>query len=248
MIVQADAAALPFVPDTFDVVVADPPYKGRMRGKRALAGRTSGYIPYRDDRWFAEAWRVLRPGGSLYVFCAIRELARWLGRRAPHDVICWYAPNATAVASYWLRGITGRAPAWRPIVHYIKPPVSRDAWRWGERATNGARDPRHAEATFSALRQATREGWVDPNFYSTSAIQSTMREAEAWPNQLPVALLRWLLRPHRQSRVLDLFAGSGTTRVAAETWGITTVSVDLSPEALAINAARPAQRGLAALG
>lgn len=240
-IVHADATALPFPDETFGVIIADPPYIGRARGKRNMRARDVGYIVYKNDDWWGEAWRVLKPSGSLYVFCAVRELGRWLGQPAPfHDVICWYAPNAASVAAYWRRGIVGRAPAWRPIIHWVKPPGKLEAWQWGERTTVPPKERSDAVGG----RIENHPGWVAPNFYATSAIQSTMRESEPWPNQLPVKLIRWLLQPHK-GPVLDLFAGTGTTRVAAENLGLDVVSVDLSPEAIAINRRRPAQTPLA---
>lgn len=237
MIVRADAFSLPFLDDSFDVIIADPPYAGKNRGKKGVGYKAAGYIPYRGREWWAEAWRVLKSSGHLYVFSAVRELPEWLtGARAPVvDIIAWVAPNNPSLSAYWRRGIGGRAPAWRPIIHWQKDP--KQLIRWPDRGT-----VIHA-TTGTPLRGSGP--FVDPNFFMTAAIQSNMREAEAWPNQLPVQLLRWLLRPHH-GLVLDLFSGTGTTRVAATGLGLNAVSVERSKQALGIISRRPAQMALVA--
>jgi site-specific DNA-methyltransferase (adenine-specific) len=234
VIVRADAFALPFADATFDVIVADPPYAGRNRGKKGMRAADSGYVPFRSYGWYEEAWRVLRPSGVLYVVCAVRELGDWLvGRPRPNDIVVWVSPNSPSLAAYWRRGIGGRASGWRPILMWQKEPVVSLKWPATE-VIPGKGKKRNGEE---------KGRWVDPNFWIGATITSQMREAEAWPNQLPAELMRWLLRPH-SGRVLDLFSGSGTTAVAAAAWGLECVSVDLSPEAIALQRARPRQLGL----
>lgn len=217
-ILQADAFALPFRAGTFDVVVADPPYEVARPAGKALGGKTLrdiGYVDYVSREWWAEARRVLRPAGHLYVFAVIKELPAWYAVGAPpDDVIAWVAPNAAGVQSMVRRMIGGRSLAWRPILH------------WGPR-----------------LQWAPGE-FLDPNYCICSQVQANMAEAEPWPNQLPHRLVTWLLRPHRGATVLDLFAGTGTGRASAMELGLEVVSVDKSPQALALTRARPVQFGL----
>lgn len=58
--VQGDAAALPFADCSFDVVLSDPPYTPRDAEKY-------GTPPFPEQKFLAEAWRVLRVGGYLAV-------------------------------------------------------------------------------------------------------------------------------------------------------------------------------------
>ena len=232
MILQADAFALPFKDGTFDVVVADPPYEVsnpqskrliRPTSKQGRSGRKRlaevGYIEFVGRTWWREAWRALSPDGHLYVFAVIKELPAWF--RAvdlpQFDVIAWVQPNARGVQSMIRRVIGGRTLAWRPILH----------WRKGR--------------LLSWKRPDGRTEYVEPNYFIESQVQSNMIEALPWPNQLPLALMRWLLRPHRGARILDLFSGTGTTREAAFNVGLDVVSVDASPQAIAIIAGRPMQ-------
>ena len=236
-IVRADAFRLPFRDASFSVVVADPPYEGKVRGKKGIGYRPSGYRPFAGRTWWHEAWRVLRPSGHLYVVSPIKELRFWLNDFEPEgvvDILSWVSPNSPALSAFWRRGVGGRSPSWRPIVHW--QPAPRFLINWtipdgGEHPINGR--PLNNTAVF-----------VDPNVCVAPLILRTMREAEPWPNQLPLKLLRYMLRPHKDARILDLFSGSGTCRTAAISFGLDVVSVDLAPEALDIVQRRPAQTSL----
>lgn len=211
-LLRADAGHLPLRDACIDVIVADPPYAGRNRGKRGISPTKVGYIPFSGRDWFHDAMRVLKPSGHLYLFSAIRELPAWLSIAIPVDIaywrrtiggrIAWYAPNMPSLMT----------PAWRPIIHYQKEPLLAIEWP-------GA--------------------FVHPDFFQTPAVQSNMREALPWPNQLPLTLLRWLLSPHT-GLVLDLFAGTGTTTEAAINLGLTSIAIDASLNSLVIAGRRSA--------
>ena len=200
-IYQADAHDLPWGDEHFDVIVADPPYSGRNRGKTGVGSVATGYVAFKDRDWFHEALRVLKPSGSLYIVAGVREIHAWSTIKPTLlvDVIAWYAPNAVSTSA-WRRSLGGRAPAWRPIFHFQKPPQRPIEWV---------------------------DGFVKGNFVEKSLVQRPMAEARNWPNQMPEAVLRWLLSPH-QGVVLDLFAGTGTTGAMAVSLGLNAVSVELS--------------------
>jgi DNA modification methylase len=213
---RGDAFSLPLRDASVDVVVADPPYEGTKknkanRGKRGVHAAKVGYVLFLGRAWVHEALRVLKPSGHLYLVVPVRELAAWLEDFGqPEDILSWFAPNAPSMSAFWRRGIGGRAPSWRPILHYQKPP--REAIRWPG-------------------------GFVQPNVITASMIQGGMREALPWPNQLPEQLVRHILTPH-SGLVLDLFAGTGTCGQIAASLGLACVSVDMSEQALAITKRR----------
>lgn len=213
MIVKADANHLPFPDATFDIVVADPPYEvGKNktgRGKRGVSVRP--YIGFRGRTWWHEAWRVLRPTGRLYVFCAVTELAAWFATAPPSDVLAWHAPNAVSIAAKYAKASGRRAYTWRPIIEWRKP---------------------------DAPKLLHPDGFAHGNSITHSLVTYPARECLPWPNQIPLVVARWLLGPVPGSEVLDLFAGTGTTRIAAEQLGKRAVSVEMSDEAIAINRRR----------
>lgn len=56
--IVADASALPFRDESFDLVLSDPPYSKEDSKKY-------GCPPWPQKKAMAEAWRVLRPGGHM---------------------------------------------------------------------------------------------------------------------------------------------------------------------------------------
>ncbi len=219
MILRADAFHLPFLDETFDLVVADPPYdigKNKAgRGKRGVSVRP--YVGFRGREWITEALRVLKPTGRLYVFCAVSELAAWFSVPGPvpppSTVLSWHAPNAFSISHKFKKaGNDGRMHTWRPVIEWKRP---------------------------DAFPLQRVDGLSVGSSIVKSLITSQMHESLPWPNQIPLAVMRWLIAPVRGSSMLDLFAGTGTARAAAEHLGWQAVSVELSPEAITINRGRP---------
>lgn len=217
-IIRADAFHLPFPDRYFDIIVADPPYdigKNKAgRGKRGVSVRP--YIGFRGHEWWAEAWRVLADTGRLYVFCAIKELEPWFkATPVPHsDLLAWHAPNAISIAAKYNKTNGMRGRTWRPIIEWKKS---------------------------AAPDLHTVDGLATGNSISLSLISYPVHECLPWPNQLPLALARWLMAPVPGYRVLDLFAGTGTVRIAALELGKFPISVEAAPEAIIINRRRAAR-------
>ena len=107
-----------------------------------------------------------------------------------------------------------RGRTWRPIIEWSKP---------------------------DAPDLQTVDGLATANSISHSLISYPMHECLPWPNQVPLTLARWLLAPVPGSLVLDLFAGTGTTRIAATELGKVGISVEAAPEAITINRRRAAR-------
>lgn len=213
--IVGDANALPLPDQCIDVVIADPPYEGKARrkprGKKGLTFAATGYIEFSDRRWLLEAFRVLKPTGHLYVVITIRELVHYLSIRPDVvDIISWTAPNTASMAAMWRRGTAGRAPVWRPILHYQGSEAVPLRWQ---------------------------QGYVSGNSIETAMVLSNMHEAMRWPNQLPNKLLKFLLAPH-DGIVLDLFSGTGTCAAAAFERGMPVISIDMAHEAIQLGRCR----------
>jgi len=214
-IIRADAFHLPFGDQTFDIIVADPPYDlPHSKTGRTKAGvSTRSYIGFKGREWFWEAWRVLKDTGRLYVFAATRELRAWLNGGFPEeeDILAWPAPNVVSINARYGKAHRMRVRAWRPIIEWRKP---------------------------DAPSLELVNGLARPNFIVKSLIAYPMRERQEWPNQLPLAVVRWLIEPVVGDTVLDLFSGTGTTRLVAEGLGRRGVSVEMVEDAIHLNAAR----------
>lgn len=135
MILQADARALPLADASVDAVVTDPPYElGFMGREWDRAG-----VAYDPATW-AEALRVLRPGGRLLAFGANRTHHRiWCAIEDAgfviEDTIMWIYGSGFPKHRSKLK------PAFEPIIVARKGPVTHlniDACRIG----TGTGEPR----------------------------------------------------------------------------------------------------------
>ncbi len=105
------------------------------------------------------ATRVIEAGSGTWL--AARDLS-W-----PTIAAVFVEDDPTTAVGY-MKALGFRPAGWRPIIHWSKEPRSRLVF----------------------------EDYAVPNYYSTASIQGHMIESEPWPNQLPLDLLSWLLRPH----------------------------------------------------
>ncbi len=208
----------------YDMILTDPPYSsgGMTRGDRMMSVASkyvqTGSERYRDgdfdgdnrdqrgwaywcQLWLAECLRITRPGGYILMFTDWRQL-----------------PTATDA-------IQGGGWLWRGILAWDKGPSARAAashyYRhqceyvvWG---TRGASPP--------------REGWPKegegcyPGCYSVPVLQADKHHVTGKPTALLCDLMRCV---PPGGVVLDPFAGSGTTIVAALTEGRKAVGIEIN--------------------
>lgn len=92
------------------------------------------------------------------------------------------------------------------------------------------------------------EGSAARFFYCAKASGSDRESFNNHPTVKPVALMRYLVRlvTREGGTVLDPFAGSGTTGVAAQAEGCHSIGIELNPDYLAIASRRMQQRSLLA--
>lgn len=135
MIVQGDARALPFPDASMDAVVTDPPYELGFMGR---AWDKAG-VAYDPATW-AEALRVLKPGGRLLAFG---------GSRTHHRIWCAIEDAGFVIEDtiMWLYGSgfpkhkSKLKPAYEPVCVARKGPVEPlniDACRIGTDDTRSA--------------------------------------------------------------------------------------------------------------
>jgi DNA modification methylase len=212
-----------------DACITDPPYN--MSRRRGLAWAFSSYVTMEQQwdrfasdeyvqfthRWLAEACRVVRPNGNLLVFGSFHNiyvigfvLEHLLDRRILQQ-ITWFKPNAQP-------NITGRLPT--ESTEYI-------IW-----ACNNT--PRRATGwTFDyAASKAMNGGKQLRNLWQMPCTRRSERAGGSHPTQKPLELLERIVtlwtRPH--DLVLDCFAGTGTTAVAAARLGRGWIGIEKNAE------------------
>jgi site-specific DNA-methyltransferase (adenine-specific) len=211
------------MPDnSVDAVITDPPYSsgGLMRGDRqgatsskyVMTGtqieRPEFYGDNRDQRsftlwcslWMAECARITKQGGYLLTFCDWRQLP------AMSDAI---------QAGGWV---------WRGIVPWDKTEGTRPQMGWFRAqceyvltASNGGMGKEQERPVKVCLPGLFRE-----NVRSSEKLHITGK---------PIALMRRLMEClPAGSVVLDPFAGSGSTAVAAMQSGMRSISIEMSDQ------------------
>lgn len=206
---------------SFDAVITDPPYSsgGLMRSDRnqntsdkyTLNGtattRPEFFGDNRDQRsftywcslWMGECVRIVKPGGYLMSFTDWRQLP------AISDAI---------QAGGWV---------WRGVVAWDKTEASRPQKGWfrtGQMeyimlASNGGMAP-----------EQTRDGPCQGGVWRGSVNAASKQHITA----KPVALMMWLMSVlPKGAAVLDPFAGSGSTLVAAKEMAMQSTGIEMSP-------------------
>ena len=253
---------LPELPDSsFDLVYIDPPFNTgreqratRLRTVRDDQGDRTGFSGrrYRSeagpshafaDRFpdflefirprLVHAHRVLAPRGSFFLhidpreshYCKV-ELDRIFGREGFLNEIVW---------AYDYGGRTRRR--W---------PGKHDVILWY------AKDPEHYTFNYDAIDripylapglvtpEKAQRGKTPTDVWWQTVVPTNGTERTGYPTQKPVAILNRIVRVHSNpgDRVLDFFAGSGTTGEAAARAGRDFLLIDDNPEAVDIMARR----------
>ncbi len=191
--------------------------------------KTSHYVKVMCDEIFGEE-------------CFASEIV-WRYRRWPsktpnfqrvHDVLLRYRKDATS------------PPRWNQL---YEPLAASTLATWGtkkQRAVIGTDGRRERSSTLSVASDGTPMGDV----WDIGVIAPVSRERTGYPSQKPEALLDRVVRALTQpgDRVLDPYAGSGTTLVVAARLGRRFVGIDRSDVALETIESRLAQAGVTLTG
>ncbi|HXN72212.1 MAG TPA: site-specific DNA-methyltransferase [Candidatus Acidoferrales bacterium] len=206
--------------------------------------------------WASDWFRVLKPGGTAFVFagrryahrciCALedagfsfKDMLAWIRERAPHRaqrVSVVFDRRGDQVASEKWEGwrVGNLRPSFEPILWFTKP------YKIGTTIADNALA--HEIGPFNEeefVRYARRpDNMIDCGF---SADENGLH-----PTQKPTKLMQALiaLTTREGQIVLDPFAGSGTTAIAARNLGRHFIAYEKNPEYAAIFRERLGQKSL----
>jgi site-specific DNA-methyltransferase (adenine-specific) len=269
LVVLADnAAALRALPDgAFACIYVDPPFNtGKIQRRRTMRATKvesggmvgfngarhtrevvaeSGYADIHDDYLgfliprLAEARRLLAEDGTLYVHLDPRESHHV---KVALDEV--YGRDAFVGEIVWAYDFGGRprdrfAPKHDTILVYAKDPDAR-FFSFDE----VDRIPYMAPGLVGPEKAA--RGKLPTDVWWHTIVPTNSREKTGYPNQKPLGVVRRAIAAATRpgDRVLDFFAGSGTTAAAARELGRRFVMIDANPEAVAVMRARLGEQGV----
>ncbi len=221
--------------------------RDQQGGRRGFGGRryrsenvgSMAYLDIHDDylAWLeprlVEAYRVLAPHGSLYFHIDYREvhyckllLDTVFGRESFLNEVIWAYDYGGRTTRKW-------PPKHDNILLYAKNPG-----KYVFNTDDIDRIPYMAPGLVGEEKAA--RGKLPTDVWWHTIVSPTGKEKTGYPTQKPLGILERIVRASSRSGdlVLDFFAGSGTTGLAAHRAGRRFLLVDNNPEALAVMARR----------
>ncbi len=203
-------------------------YRTERMGDSSFADKFDDYLGFLGPR-LREAHRVLAPHGSLYLHLNCREVhyAKVLmdgifGRENFLNEIIWAYDYGARQRDRW--------PAKHDnILFYVK---DRSRYTWNRDAVD--RIPYMAPALVGPEKAA--RGKLPTDTWWHTIVSPTGKEKTGYPTQKPLGIVRRMILASSNpgDLVLDFFAGSGTTGVAAHELGRRFILVDNNPEAFEV--------------
>jgi len=201
--------------------------------------RVRGMLRTYDDRFddygeflmprLEEAWRLLTDDGTLYLHLDYREahyakvmMDAVFGRDSFLNELIWAYDYGAKSRSRW-------PTKHDTILVYVKNPRE---YFFDSDAVD--REPYMAPGLVTPEKAA--RGKLPTDVWWHTIVPTSGREKTGYPTQKPEGILRRIVQASSRpgDRVLDLFAGSGTTGAVASALGRDAVLVDSSPEAVRV--------------
>jgi site-specific DNA-methyltransferase (adenine-specific) len=203
-------------------------YRTELLAESAFDDRHADYLAFLGPR-LEQAWRLLEPTGSLFLHLDPREshyakvlLDRIFGRECFQNEIVWAYDYGARSRRRW------------PAKHDVLLWYTRDPERYTFHYEEIDRVPYLAPTLVGAAK--AERGKTPTDVWWHTIVSPTGRERTGYPTQKPLGILERIVRVHSSpgERVLDFFAGSGTTGAAAVRLGRACVLVDESAAALSV--------------
>ncbi|MGI6877217.1 DNA-methyltransferase [Microbacterium sp. gxy059] len=240
-----DAIALDDVPDAPEGALfgdefldaTENPIWGGFHGRRyeRIRKTLTTFDDRFDDYWafleprLSEAWRLLADDGTLYLHLDYREahyakvmLDAVFGRECFLNEIVWAYDYGAKSRSRW-------PTKHDTILVYVKDP---EKYFFDSDAVD--REPYMAPGLVDAEKAA--RGKLPTDVWWHTIVPTSGSERTGYPTQKPEGILARMIQASTRpgDRVLDFFAGSGTTGAVASRLGRQAVLVDGSPRAIEV--------------
>lgn len=213
-----------------DLIVADPPYNlGKNYGNNRDLRAWSDYEAFTRD-WLGHAVRLLRPGGSIYMFMGVRFISR-LFVMAEEDIGLTFQGWITWHYTQGMGRTRGFSPRHEDILFFSNGPD----------ITFNLDDVRVPQKYY---RKRNNMAGANPgDVWQFSHVHYCSAERVDHPTQKPEGLIERVVRASSDpgDLVLDPFVGSGTTARVATVLGRRAVGIDINPDYIAMAERRLAE-------
>ena len=203
-------------------------YKSVALGKYSFADKFDDFLAFMEPR-LREAHRLLTADGSFFLHIDYREvhyckilLDEIFGRESFLNEIIWAYDYGARSRKRW-------SSKHDNILWYAKDPQ-----RYTYHYKDIDRIPYMAPSLVTPEKAA--RGKTPTDVWWQTIVSPNSKEKTGYPTQKPLAILERIVRVHSNpgDRVLDFFAGSGTTGKAALSLGRHAVLIDSNPNAIEI--------------
>ncbi|NNM88612.1 MAG: site-specific DNA-methyltransferase [Phycisphaerae bacterium] len=216
-----------FADSSIDLIIADPPYNlGKEYGNNHDSRNFDEYLAF-SRRWLTEAFRVLKPAGTIYVFMGFRFISYIydiLERELNMEFINW-------ICWHYTQGI-GRTKGFSPRHDDILMYGKSCEYKFN---LNDVRVPQKYFRDRNNMRGAN-----PGDVWMFSHVHYCNQDRENHPTQKPEGLIERMVltSSDRGDLVLDPFAGSGTTLRVCQQLGRKCAGIELNPDYVALAQAR----------
>jgi site-specific DNA-methyltransferase (adenine-specific) len=198
--------------ESVDLIYIDPPFnthKIQRRGSLSFGDSYDDFPAFIEPR-LREAYRILKPTGSLFFHLDYREihyckvlLDQIFGRRCFINEIIWAYDYGGRSKKRW-------SAKHDTILWYAKDPRN-----YTFNFADIDRVPYMAPGLVGAKKAAMGKTLTDVWWHTI--VPTNSREKTGYPTQKPLGLIKRIIKMHSKEGelVLDFFAGSGTTGLAA---------------------------------
>jgi modification methylase len=244
---QGDARNLQEIPSrSVHLIVTSPPYwtlkeYENHSGQLAEIDSYEVFLSELDKAW-AECARVLVPGGR--ICCVVGDVCVPRKREGRHYVMPLHADIQVRIRKIGLDSLT--PILWFKIANGVTEAKGNGAGFYGKPYQPGAiikndfeyvlffrkggeyRSPTPLQKTLSMLSREEMRGWLTSTW--TDIKGESTRKGHPAPFPLPLAERLIRLFSFAGDTILDPFAGTGTTSVAAMNTGRNSIAIDIEPK------------------
>lgn len=220
-IITGDAinALQTFASDSVDLVIADPPYNlGKDYGNNHDLKGFEEYLEF-SRSWLREAYRILKPTGTIYVFMGVRFIS-YLYDMLDQELGMFFNSWITWHYTQGMGRTKGFSPRHDDILMFTK--TEQFKFR-----LDSVRVPQ------KYFRKRNNMTGANPgDVWQFSHVHYSNPERQAHPTQKPEALIERMVMASTDEGdlVVDPFAGSGTTLRVCQVLDRRAVGVELNPE------------------